>query len=171
VLVNTNLAAAAGVLAALAISRTVLGRIDLFAGLNGAIAGLVAITAGPTMVEHWWAVVIGAIGGGLCTVAIKVLEKAKVDDVVGAIPAHLVAGIWGTLAVTIAAGGRFHIQLLGIASIGAFVFIVSLVVWKVLDALMGLRVSADVERMGQDVGELGLEAYPEFVLMPEEYDE
>ncbi len=171
VLVNTNLAAAAGVLAALAISRTVLGRIDLFAGLNGAIAGLVAITAGPTMVEHWWAVVIGAIGGGLCTVAIKVLEKAKVDDVVGAIPAHLVAGIWGTLAVTIAAGGRFHIQLLGIVSIGAFVFIVSLVVWKVLDALMGLRVSADVERMGQDVGELGLEAYPEFVLMPEEYDE
>ena len=171
VLVNTNLAAASGVLAALAISRSVLGRIDLFAGLNGAIAGLVAITAGPTMVDHWWAMIIGAIGGALCTIAIKVLEKVKVDDVVGAIPAHLVAGIWGTLAVTIAAGGRFHIQLLGVVSIGAFVFIVSFVVWKVLDAVMGLRVSADVERMGQDVGELGLEAYPEFVLMPEEYDE
>ena len=92
------------------------------------------------------------------------------DDVVGAIPAHLIAGIWGTLAVTIAAGGRFHIQLLGIVSIGAFVFIASLLVWKVLDVLMGLRVSADVERMGQDVGELGLEAYPEFVLMPEPND-
>ncbi|MYH97029.1 MAG: ammonium transporter, partial [Acidimicrobiia bacterium] len=97
-------------------------------------------------------------------------EMVKIDDVVGAIPAHLIAGIWGTLAVTIAAGGRFHIQLLGIVSIGAFVFIVSLVVWKVLDLLMGLRVSAEVERMGQDVGELGLEAYPEFVLMPEPND-
>ena len=170
VLVNTNLAAAAGVLAALAISRSVLGRIDLFAGLNGAIAGLVAITAGPTMVDHWWAMVIGAIGGLLCTLGIKVLEMVKVDDVVGAIPAHLIAGIWGTLAVTIAAGGRFHIQLLGIVSIGAFVFIASLLVWKALDMVMGLRVSADVERMGQDVGELGLEAYPEFVLMPEPND-
>ncbi|MDE0613849.1 MAG: ammonium transporter [bacterium] len=170
VLVNTNLAAAAGVLAALAVSRSILGRIDLFAGLNGAIAGLVAITAGPTMVDHWWAMVIGAIGGLLCTLGIKLLEMVKIDDVVGAIPAHLIAGIWGTLAVTIAAGGRFHIQLLGIVSIGAFVFIVSLVVWKVLDLLMGLRVSAEVERMGQDVGELGLEAYPEFVLMPEPND-
>ncbi|MCY3635240.1 MAG: ammonium transporter [bacterium] len=170
VLVNTNLAAAAGVLAALAVSRSILGRIDLFAGLNGAIAGLVAITAGPTMVDHWWAMVIGAIGGLLCTLGIKALEMVKIDDVVGAIPAHLIAGIWGTLAVTIAAGGRFHIQLLGIVSIGAFVFIASLLVWKVLDLLMGLRVSADVERMGQDVGELGLEAYPEFVLMPEPND-
>ncbi|WP_420620842.1 ammonium transporter [Candidatus Poriferisocius sp.] len=170
VLVNTNLAAAAGVIAALAVSRSILGRIDLFAGLNGAIAGLVAITAGPTMVDHWWAMIIGAIGGLLCTIAIKVLEIVKVDDVVGAIPAHLVAGIWGTLAVTIAAGGRFHIQLLGIVSIGAFVFIASLVVWKLLDLVMGLRVSADVERMGQDVAELGIEAYPEFVLMPEELD-
>ncbi len=170
VLVNTNLAAAAGVIAALAVSRSILGRIDLFAGLNGAIAGLVAITAGPTMVDHWWAMIIGAIGGLLCTIAIKVLDIVKVDDVVGAIPAHLVAGIWGTLAVTIAAGGRFHIQLLGIVSIGAFVFIVSLLVWKVLDMVMGLRVSTDVERMGQDVAELGIEAYPEFVLMPEELD-
>ena len=134
VLVNTNLAAAAGVIAALAVSRSILGRIDLFAGLNGAIAGLVAITAGPTMVDHWWAMIIGAIGGLLCTIAIKVLEIVKVDDVVGAIPAHLVAGIWGTLAVTIAAGGRFHIQLLGIVSIGAFVFVASFVVWKVLDS-------------------------------------
>ncbi|MCY4193363.1 MAG: ammonium transporter, partial [bacterium] len=170
VLVNTNLAAAAGVLAALAVSRSILGRIDLFAGLNGAIAGLVAITAGPTMVDHWWAMVIGAIGGLLCTLAIKALELAKIDDVVGAIPAHLVAGIWGTLAVTIAAGGRFHIQLLGVVSVGAFVFAVSLVAWKALDALMGLRVSEEVERMGQDVGELGIEAYPEFVLMPEPSD-
>ncbi len=171
VLVNTNLAAAAGVIAALAVSRQVLGRIDLFAGLNGAIAGLVAITAGPTMVDHWWAVVIGAVGGVVCTVGIKALEMRRIDDVVGAIPAHLLSGIWGTLAVTIAAGGRFHIQLLGIVSVGAFVFIASYIVWKAIDATLGLRVSEEVERMGQDAGELGIEAYPEFVLMPEPYDD
>ena len=168
VLVNTNLAASAGVLAALAISRPLLGRMDLFAGMNGAIAGLVAITAGPAITDHWWAIIIGAVGGLICTVANKVLEKLKIDDVVGAIPAHLVSGIWGTLAVTIAAGGRFHIQLLGVVSVGVFVFIVSYVVWRVMDALLGIRVSPQVERLGQDAGELGIESYPEFVLMPEE---
>ena len=94
VLVNTNLGAAGGVIAALAISRPILGRVDLFAGLNGAIAGLVSITAGPDIIDHWWAVIIGAVGGVLCTIGIKVLEKFKIDDVVGAVPAHLVAGIW-----------------------------------------------------------------------------
>ena len=171
VLVNTNLAAAAGVVAALAISRSILGRIDLFAGLNGAIAGLVSITAGPDIVDHGWSLVIGAIGGVLCTVAIKLLEKVRVDDVVGAIPAHLVCGIWGTLAASIADGARLHIQLLGVVSVGAFVFAASLIVWKLLDMILGLRVSKEVERLGQDAGELGMEAYPEFVLMPEEYDE
>ncbi|MYG93576.1 MAG: ammonium transporter [Acidimicrobiia bacterium] len=171
VLVNTNLAAAAGVVAALAVSRPVLGHVDLFAGLNGAIAGLVSITAGPTMVDHRWAILIGAVGGVVCTVGIKLLEQFKIDDVVGAIPAHLVSGIWGTLAVTIAAGGRLHIQLLGIVSIGAFVFVVSYAVWRLIDMVMGLRVSEEVERMGQDAGELGIEAYPEFVLMPEPYDD
>ncbi|MCY4258533.1 MAG: ammonium transporter [bacterium] len=171
VLVNTNLAAAAGVVAALAVSRQVLGRIDLFAGLNGAIAGLVAITAGPTMVDHQWALLIGAVGGVVCTVGIKLLEIFKIDDVVGAIPAHLMSGIWGTLAVTIAADGRFHIQLLGIVTVGAFVFVASYVVWQLIDMTIGLRVSEEVERMGQDAGELGIEAYPEFVLMPEPYDD
>ncbi len=171
VLVNTNLAAAAGVVAALAISRQILGRIDLFAGLNGAIAGLVAITAGPTMVDHQWAILIGAVGGVVCTMGLKLMEVMKIDDVVGAIPAHLLSGIWGTLAVTIAAGGRFHIQLLGVVSVGAFVFVVSYLAWKLIDITMGLRVSEDVERMGQDAGELGIEAYPEFVLMPEPYDD
>ena len=171
VLVNTNLAAAAGVVAALAVSRSLLGRIDLFAGLNGAIAGLVSITAGPDITEHWWAVIIGAIGGVICTAAIKGLELIKVDDVVGAIPAHLVCGIWGTLATAIAAGAQLHIQLLGIVAVGAFVFIASFIVWKVLDLLMGLRVSKTVEQLGQDSGELGIEAYPEFVLMPENFDE
>ena len=169
ILVNTNLAAAAGVVAALMVSRPVFGRMDLFAGLNGALAGLVSITAAPDITEHWWAVIIGAIGGVLCTAAIKALEKLKIDDVVGAIPAHLVCGIWGTLAASIAGGAKFHIQLLGVVSVGAFAFVASLIVWKVLDLVMGLRVSPEVERLGQDTGELGIETYPEFVLMPEEF--
>ncbi len=168
VLVNTNLSAAAGVLAALAISRPLLGRMDIFAGMNGAIAGLVAITAGPAITDHRWALFIGAVGGLVCTVATKVLEKLKVDDVVGAIPAHLVSGIWGTLAVAIAAGGRVHIQMLGIMAIGAFVFISSYVLWRLMDVLLGIRISPAVEMLGQDSGELGIESYPEFVLMPEE---
>ena len=168
VLVNTNLSASAGVLAALAVSRPLLGRMDLVAGMNGAIAGLVAITAGPTITDHWWAIIIGAVGGLVCTLATKLLEKLKIDDVVGAIPAHLVSGIWGTLAVSIAAGGRFHIQLLGIVSIGVFVFVISYVLWRAMDALLGIRISSQVERLGQDAGELGIESYPEFLLMPEE---
>ena len=171
VLVNTNLAAAAGVMAALVVSRPILGRMDLFAGLNGAIAGLVSITAGPDITEHYWAVIIGAIGAVVCTAGIKLLEKIKVDDVVGAIPAHLLAGIWGTLAVCIAAGGDFVVQLVGIVAVGAFVFIVSWVLWWVLGKTLSVRVAPQVERLGQDVGELGIEAYPEFVLMPEEDDE
>ena len=171
VLVNTNLAAAAGVMAALVVSRPILGRMDLFAGLNGAIAGLVSITAGPDITEHYWAVIIGAIGAVICTAGLKLLEKIKVDDVVGAIPAHLMAGIWGTLAVCIAAGGNFGVQLLGIVAVGAFVFIVSWVLWWVLGKTLSVRVAPQVERLGQDVAELGIEAYPEFVLMPEEDDE
>ncbi len=168
VLVNTNLSASAGVLAALAVSRPLLGRMDLFAGMNGAIAGLVAITAGPAITDHWWAIIIGAVGGLVCTLATKLLERLKIDDVVGAIPAHLVSGIWGTLAVSIAAGGRFHIQLLGVVSIGVFVFVTSYVLWRAMDALLGIRISSQVERLGQDAGELGIESYPEFLLMPEE---
>jgi Amt family ammonium transporter len=168
VLVNTNLAGAAGVMAALFVSRPILGRIDLFAGLNGALAGLVSITAGPDIVDHYWAVVIGAIGGVICTGGIKLLEVVKLDDVVGAIPVHLFAGIWGTIATSIAAGAMIGVQLIGIVAIGAFVFISSWVVWKALDLTLGARVTRDVEELGQDAGELGMESYPEFVLMPEE---
>ena len=171
ILVNTNLAAAAGVVAALAVSRPIFGHMDLFAGLNGALAGLVSITAAPDITEHWWAIIIGAIGGVICTLAIKGLTRIKVDDVVGAIPAHLVCGIWGTLAASIAGGARFHIQLLGVVTVGVFAFVASFIVWKLIDLVMGLRVSADVERLGQDTGELGIESYPEFVLMPEEFDD
>ena len=171
VLVNTNLAAAAGVLAAFVFSRPILGRNDLFATLNGAIAGLVSITAAPGIVDHYWAVIIGAVGGILCTAGIKLMERFKLDDVVGAVPAHLASGIWGTLAVCIAAGGNFGVQLAGVAAIGALVFGVSWVLWRVFAITLGLRVSPEVERLGQDTAELRLEAYPEFILMPEEHDE
>ena len=171
VLVNTNLAAGAGVVAAMVVSRPLLGRMDLFATLNGAIAGLVSITAGPDFVDHYWAIIIGAIGGLICTLGIKLMEKAKLDDVVGAVPAHLFAGVWGTLAVSIVAGGDFGVQLLGIVAIGAFVFAVSYAVWWALSKTLGLRVDANTERLGQDSAELRIEAYPEFVLMPEQDDE
>ncbi len=169
VFVNTTLAAAAGVLAALVVSRPILGRMDIFAGLNGAIAGLVSITAGPDIAHHYWAIVIGAIGGGLCVGGIKLLERFRIDDVVGAVPAHLICGIWGTLAVPIASNVNFFDQLIGVVAVGAFVFGASGVVWLALDRVLSARVSRQVEELGQDVGELGIEAYPEFVLMPEPF--
>ena len=174
VMVNTNLGAAAGVMAALAVSRPVLGRMDLVAGLNGAIAGLVSVTAAPDMVDHWWAIIIGAVGGIILVLAVKLMERLKLDDVVGAIPAHLFAGIWGTLAVAITKGPfltQIVAQLIGIVAVGAFVFVVSLIVWKLLDIALSARVSPSVERIGMDAGDLGIESYPEFVLMPEDDDE
>ncbi len=171
VLVNTNLAAAAGVMAALACSRPILGQTDLVTGLNGAIAGLVSITAGPDLVEPYWAVIIGAIGGALCTVGMKLMIRMKLDDVVGAVPAHLFAGIWGTLAVCLAGGGDPVVQLLGVVAVGVFVFVSSWLLWKILALTLEVRVSKKVEQLGQDIGELGIDAYPEFVLMPEEEDE
>ena len=170
VLVNTNLAAAAGVMAAISVSRPLLGRIDLLAGLNGAIAGLVSITAGPDIVAHHWAVAIGLVGGVICVVAIKLLETWKVDDVVGAIPAHLFAGVWGTLAVCIAAGGDIKVQLTGVLAVGAFVFLSSFALWYAIEKTIGVRVTAAVEELGQDSAELGIESYPEFVLMPDADD-
>jgi Amt family ammonium transporter len=103
-------------------------------------------------------------------VGLKVLEFFKVDDVVGAIPAHLFAGIWGTIAVCIAAGGNLGVQLIGIAAIGAFVFGSSFVLWAILKAVMGARVTQNVEELGQDLAELGIEAYPEFMIMPDSED-
>ena len=164
---NTNLAACAGVLAAMALSRPVLGRLDIYAGLNGTIAGLVSITAAPDIVSHHWAVIIGAIGGTLCLLGLRVLEVLRIDDVVGAVPAHLIAGIWGTLAVCIAGGGSVVAQLVGILSVGVFVFGVSMITWFALDKVFGARVSPKVEELGQDVAELGIEAYPEFVVVPD----
>ena len=168
ILANTNLAAAAGVLTALAVSRPMLGRIDLLATLNGAIGGLVAITASPLFVDHYWAIVVGAGGGLIVIVGIKSLEACRIDDVVGAVPAHLFAGIWGTLAASITTGANFLVQLLGVVSVGALVFTVSLAAWWAIGRTIGARVSLTVEEHGQDAAELGIEAYPEFVVMPEE---
>ncbi len=168
--VNTNLAGAAGVLAALITARPILGRIDLLAGLNGALGGLVAITAGPDMVDHYWAVIIGGIGGVVCVAGMKLLDALKVDDVVGAIPVHLFAGIWGTLAVCITSDSRFGVQIIGVLAVGVFVFAVSWLVWMVLKRIMGVQVSDAVEALGQDAAELGIEAYPEFMLMPDPDD-
>ena len=171
ILVNTNLAAAAGVITAMALSRLVFGRIDLLVCLNGALAGLVSITAGPDIVPHFWAVIIGIIGGAICTGGLKLLEILKIDDVVGAVPVHLFAGVWGTVAVCIAAGGNIVTQIVGILAIGAFVFAVSWVVWFAIEKTIGVRVSENTERLGQDAAELGMESYPEFVLMPEMDDD
>ena len=165
ILVNTNLAACGGFIAAIALSRPIFGRVDLMASLNGAIAGLVSITAGPDIVDHYWAIIIGAVGGVVCSLGMKMLEQIRVDDVVGAISAHLFAGIWGTLAVCIAAGGNLLVQIVGILAIGAFVFSASMLVWLAIKQIMGVRVTLDVERHGQDVAELGIEAYPEFVVL------
>ena len=170
VLANTNLAAAAGVVTALFISRPLFGRVDLLIILNGAIGGLVAITAGPDITTPHWAVIIGVIGGAVCACGTKLLEIVKLDDVVGAVPAHLFAGIWGTLAVCIAAGGNFGVQLLGILAVGVFVFVFSWLTWMALKLALGVRVSPSVEEVGQDAMELGIEAYPEFVVMPDPDD-
>ena len=162
VYVNTNLAAAAGVVAAMALTHFLYGKIDLTLALNGAIGGLVAVTAGPDLQHHLLAVVVGGIGGALAVGAIPLFDRLRVDDVVGAVSAHLVAGIWGTLAVGIFGSGDFWIQLLGVAAIGAFVFTASGLVWLAIRHTVGIRVGEEEEMAGLDQTELGLEAYPEF---------
>lgn len=168
ILVNTNLAAAAGCVMAIAIARPVFGRTDLFAALNGAIGGLVAITAAPNFIDHMWAIPVGAIGGAICVLGMRLMDALKIDDVVGAISAHLFAGIWGTLVASFTVGADFLIQLLGVVAIGVTVFGVSLLVWWIIDLIFSARVSMKVEELGQDTAELGIEAYPEFIVVPEE---
>ncbi len=162
VFVNTNLAAAAGCLAAMVIAQVMYKKVDLTFALNGTLAGLVAITAGPDLQNHLLSIVVGTIGGVLVVIAVPVLDKLKIDDVVGAIPVHLVAGIWGTLAVGIFGSGSLIAQIEGIAAVGVFVFAASTIVWFILKLTVGMRVSEEVEDLGLDKAELGMEAYPEF---------
>lgn len=162
VYVNTNIGAASGVVAAMIASQLLYGKVDLTMALNGALAGLVSITAGPDLQNHLMSVVIGGIGGALVVFAIPIMDKLKIDDVVGAIPVHLVCGIWGTLAVGIFGSGDIVTQIVGIVSIGLFVSVTSAVVWLALKYTMGIRVDEEAEVLGLDRTELGMEAYPEF---------
>lgn len=164
VFVNTNAAAAAGVVGALLVSKLTWGKADLTMILNGALGGLVAITADPASPSPLFASLIGALAGALVVYAIVAFDRLKIDDPVGAISVHGVCGLFGLMVVPFSnASATFGAQLLGAATIFGWVFVVSLVVWSLLKATMGLRVSEEEELMGVDMHECGVDAYPEFV--------
>ena len=158
---NTNMAAASGAVVALAVTQIMYKKADLTMVLNGALAGLVSITAEPLAPTLFGALLTGAVGGVIVVITVPLLDKFKIDDVVGAIPVHLIAGIWGTLAVGFYTG-NFGAQILGIVAYGAFTFFASLVIWYILKMVVGIRVSEEAEINGLDMSELGMEAYPEF---------
>ena len=160
---NTNAAAAGGVIAALVLTQVMYGKIDLTMLLNGCLAGLVSITAEPLFPSLGMAAAIGAVGGIIVVLTVPMLDRMRIDDVVGAIPVHLFAGIWGTLAVVITnPDATLWGQFISLAIVAGFVFFVSLVVWFILRAVAGIRVDEDHEVEGLDSSELGMEAYPEF---------
>jgi len=160
---NTNTAAAGGAIAALIMTQLMYKKPDITMVLNGALAGLVSITAEPLTPSLGAATLIGAVGGILVVFAVPFLDKLKIDDVVGAIPVHLICGVWGTLAVCLTNGdATFGGQLISIVIVGVFTFVVSAVVWFILKATMGIRVGEEEEISGLDMAELGMEAYPEF---------
>jgi Amt family ammonium transporter len=163
VFLNTNAAAAGGLIAALIVARLLFGKADLTMALNGALAGLVAITAEPADPSPLLATVIGAIGGVIVVFSIVTLDKMKLDDPVGAISVHGVVGLWGVFAVLLSdADATFSGQLVGALTIFVWVFVTSLIVWGIIKAVMGLRVSEEEEYEGVDISECGMEAYPEF---------
>ncbi|WP_208351591.1 ammonium transporter [Pseudaestuariivita rosea] len=183
---NTNMAAAAGAVTALILTQVMYGKVDLTMVLNGALAGLVSITAEPLAPSLFDALWIGAVGGLIVVFTVPLLDKLKIDDVVGAIPVHLIAGVWGTLIValhtqatltdadgnpvldaegaeqTVGFFAQLITQAIGVISIGLFVFVVSFVVWYLMKLTVGIRVSEEAEINGLDTAELGMEAYPDF---------
>ena len=160
---NTNLAAAGGVVAAIVLAQVLYKRVDITFALNGALAGLVSITAEPLAPGPFASILIGAVGGVIVVVTVPLLDKLKIDDVVGAIPVHLFAGIWGTLVVPFSnSGASYGTQITGIVAMGAFTFIASGLIWYILKLTMGIRVSREEEELGLDKAEIGVEAYPEF---------
>ena len=160
IFLNTFLAGAGGVMAAAIVTRLNFGKTDVVQMLNGCIGGLVAITAEPLMPSPLAAILIGAVGGVIVVYGTKLLFSLKIDDVVGAIPAHLFAGIWGTLAVPITnPDTAFGTQLIGVISINAFVFVAALIVWSIMKATIGIRLSKEAETKGTDVTETGVIAY------------
>ena len=160
---NTNAAAAGGAIAALILTQVVYGKVDLTMVLNGALAGLVSITAEPLTPTLGVATLIGAVGGLIVVFTVPLLDKFKIDDVVGAIPVHLIAGIWGTLAVPLTnSDANFGTQIISILIVGAFTFVASGIVWYAIKAAVGIRVTEADEIDGLDKSELGMESYPEF---------
>ena len=164
VFVNTNMAAAGGVIAAMLAARLLFGKTDLTMALNGALAGLVAITAEPLTPTPLLATVIGAVGGVIVVFSIITLDKLKLDDPVGAISVHGVVGMWGLIAVVLSnPDATLVAQLTGLGVIFAWTFVASLVTWGIIKLVIGIRVSEEEEYAGVDLSECGLEAYPEFV--------
>jgi len=160
---NTNAAAAGGAIAALILTQVVYRKVDLTMVLNGALAGLVSITAEPLTPTLGVATLIGAVGGLIVVFTVPMLDKFQIDDVVGAIPVHLIAGIWGTLAVPLTnSDATFGTQIISILIVGAFTFVVSGIVWYIIKSTLGIRVSESHEVAGLDKSELGMESYPEF---------
>jgi Amt family ammonium transporter len=163
IFVNTNAAAAGGVIAALVFSKILFGKYDLSMSLNGAIGGLVSITAEPLAPTPELAAIIGAIGGILVVLSVIILDKARIDDPVGAISAHGTCGIWGLIAVVLSnSDATLGAQLYGIAVIFTWTFVMSFIFWGILKVVMGIRLTDDHEALGADVAECGMEAYPEF---------
>ena len=171
---NTNLAAAGGVVVAVILTQLIYKKIDVTMALNGALAGLVAITAEPLTPSALESILIGGVGGLIVVLTVPLLDKLKIDDVVGAIPVHLFAGIFGTLVValntqsevngeTLSVAGQLGVQALGVVAIGAFIFVASFILWTLLKVTMGVRISEEGEEAGLDSAEVGIPAYPEFV--------
>ncbi len=158
---NTNMAASAGAVTALILTQILYKKVDLTMVLNGALAGLVSITAEPLAPSLFGSLLTGAVGGVIVVFTVPLLDKLKIDDVVGAIPVHLFAGIWGTLAVAFYTG-NWGAQITGIIAYGVFTFVIALVVWIILKGIMGIRVTEEAEINGLDMAELGMEAYPDF---------
>ncbi len=163
IFINTNLAACGGVLVAMIMMQVMYKKIDVTMALNGALAGLVSITAEPLMPGPLLSIIIGGIGGAIVVFAVPMLDKFKIDDVVGAIPVHLLAGIWGTLAVVLSnSDASLGTQIIGILAYGIFTVVCSAILWTVLKVTIGIRVSEEEEALGLDKAEVGVEAYPEF---------
>ncbi len=163
VMVNTNMAACGGMIAAMIMVQVLYKKVDVTMALNGALAGLVSITAGPATPSLGAAALIGGVGGVLVVLAVPFFDKLKIDDVVGALSVHLVCGIWGTMAVPFTdSEASFVTQFVGVAATGAFVLVTSSVVWLALKYTVGIRVGAEEEMRGCDVTEIGMEAYPDF---------
>jgi Amt family ammonium transporter len=152
-----------GVMAAIILTQIMYKKVDVTMALNGALAGLVSITAEPLMPSPLSAILIGAVGGVIVVFAVPMLDKFKIDDVVGAIPVHLLAGIWGTMAVPLTNDGTsFGTQLMGVVAYGVFTFVLAGIVWFILKVTIGIRPTEEEEMMGMDMVEVGVEAYPEF---------